>query len=219
MGGKMTFRNPDAWPVEGGRVSNVNVYDEGGVAVTWDKRWTFWISPEELEASGRMPQVGDWAIVLGGIGQEIRGIFVGPMGQETEYRYLTYEEAEAKRAQWLLDYENEKQTQYRNNINEWLIRSGNLDRPFRARIDRFAAADTNFWKDDGGYELFCVEQANKLYRVALTKADPAGWLDKFAAASYDEQKQMFPGLGDGHSGNTFGGMVGLAKAVAAGQPI
>jgi hypothetical protein len=43
-------------------------------------------------------------------------------------------------------------------------------------------------------------------------------IDEFVKMDWEEQKKWVPGLDDGHSGNTFGGSVALARAlVRAGQ--
>lgn len=214
------FKNPDNWPVESGTVKSVDIYDEGGCGVTGSTGWSFLINKSELDAVGVPPEVGEELIVLGGLGQQIRGIFIG----DRQYRYVTRAEADRQREEWLTNYEREKEERFQANIADWIERKNALDLPFRRRIERFVnkSGFKEFWREDGGYELFTVEQANALYKIAseqVSEATAVEWLYAFSDASWDEQKRLFPGLDEGHSGNTFGGMVGLAKAVAEGKEI
>jgi len=70
----------------------------------------------------------------------------------------------------------------------------------------------------GAYELFICEQAQSLadhvLGVAHTVTDVEAWFTRFRDASYESQKTLWPGMDDGHSGNTFGWTVNLAHNVA-----
>lgn len=209
------MHNEDNWPVDEYVVEEIDPYDDGGFFVKSTDGWSFGVTKEEAEAVGVLPKPGDKIVLLGGLGHQIRGIFIG----DHEYRYKTRAQADAEREEWLANYERQKEERFYANIAEWVKRKDALDKSFRERLDRFANKGfKEFWKEDGGYELFTVEQANALYNTA-PEDNRVEWLDRFAAASYDEQKELFPGMDDGHSGNTFGGMVGLAKAVANGMEI
>jgi hypothetical protein len=210
-------RNPDGWPVDEYAVKEVVVDANDSLTITGD-HWTFGITAKEAKGKP-VPEPGQKIVLLGGIGHQIRGIFIN----DVEYRYITREQAEKERAEWLANYDREKEEAFYANIRDWINRKNALDEPFRKRLDRFAAKGfKEFWKDSGAYELFAVEQANKLYRHAtdtLGLSNPEPWLKEFYDSSWESQKIKFPDLDEGHSGNTFGAMVGLAKAVARGQEI
>lgn len=209
--------NPDGWPVETGTVGSVDVYDDGGCSVTGKNSWSFFINADEIEAVGQPPVADESLVVLGGLGHQIRGIFIGGR----QYRYTTREEADREREEWLSDHQRQKEESFYVNISEWLKRKNALDEPFRKRMDRFANKGfEEFWRESGAYELFTVEQANLLLNRAKARGEnPVEWLEEFYDAKWEKQKEMFPGLDEGHSGNTFGGMVWLAKAVANGEDI
>lgn len=213
------YRNPDNWPVESSAVKSVNYHDDGSASITQESGWTFFISSKELDAVGVNPEVGEEVIVLGGLGFSIRGIFIGGR----EYRYVTREQADQEREEWLANYRREKEERFYTNIGDYIKRKNAMGTPFRERMDRFANKNgfKEFWTEDGGYELLCVEQADKLYKLASEVSDENAveWLNIFSEASWEEQKRLFPDLDEGHSGNTFGAMVGLARAVAMGRDI
>lgn len=219
----MTFRNPDNWPVERGTVKSVNFDDGGGCSITQESSWSFFISGKELDAVGVNPEVGEEVIALGGLGFSIRGIFIGGR----EYRYVTRAEADKEREEWLANYKREKDERFYTNIGDWIKRKNALADPFRNRLDRFANRDgfKEFWTEDGGYELFAVEQADALLKFAVnapgveTRQDIVDWLATFKDANWEEQHVMWPDLDADHSGNTFGGMIGLARRVASGEEI
>jgi len=210
------FHNEDNWPVEYSTVKSVDHYEEGGFAITQDSGWSFFVRAEEANKFSEVILPGDEVIVLGGLGQQIRGIFI----RGREYRYVSKAQAEAEFAAWLANYEREKREAFEANISDWLARKNRLSGPFYQRIQRFEDKDfVEFWKESGAYELFAVEQANALYHLAMRNDDPVAWLEKFYALDWSEQREVFPDLDEGHSGNTFGAMVGLAKAVARGESI
>lgn len=213
------FHNEDNWPVETGVVESISVYDDGGFGVSTTEHSGFGVTAKEAKAVGTLPEAGDEIVWLGGWGRPITGIFIGGV----EYRYKTYEQVEQEHKDWSANYDREKEESFYKNIQSWVARKDALDEPFRERINRFANKGfQEFWTNDGGYELFTVEQANKLYSFAVEAAgadNAVEWINTFYNMDYDKQKEAFPGLDDGHSGNTFGGMVGLAKAVARGDDI
>lgn len=214
-------RNPDRWPVEISTVKTIEMYDDGGFAITQESGWSFFVNAEEANKFSETPEPGDNVVVLGGLGHEIRGIFIN----DREYRYVTREEAEKRREEWLASHAREKEERFYANIGDYIKRKEALDKPFRERLNRFANKGfKKFWTEDGGYELFAVEQADQLLKHVKERCihvdqTPVEWLDWFYKLDWDEQMAAFPGLDDGHSGNTFGAMVGLAKAVARGDSI
>jgi hypothetical protein len=67
----------------------------------------------------------------------------------------------------------------------------------------------NWRRDYESYELFVCEQAASL--AALPKDGLIrDWYERFRVLPYKAQKVEWPGLDDGHSGNTFGAAVQLA---------
>lgn len=210
----MTFHNEDDWPIDEYILTDVTVDQDGGLSLRADS-WGFGVTAEEARGKP-VPVPGEKVELLGGLGYQIRGIFIGGR----EYRYVTRVEAEAQRVKWLADYERQKREDFEKNIGDWLRRKNALSGPFYQRIQRFENKDfVEFWKDSGAYELFTVEQANWLYHLAMTKPDPVDWINEFYNADWEDQKVMFPDLDEGHSGNTFGGMVYLARRVASGEEI
>lgn len=206
--------NPDSWPVDEYLLDEVTVDNDGGLTMS-SNGWTFGLRPDE--AAGKpVPQVGDTVHLLGGFGFQVRGIIIG----DVVYRYVTREQAEQEQEEWRADYARQKEESFYANIPDWIKRKNDLDKPFRDRMNRFANKGfKEFWQESGSYELFTVEQANLLYNHAKAQDNPIAWLDKFYAADWENQKTLFPDLDEGHSGNTFGGMVSLARAVVSGQGI
>lgn len=110
-----------------------------------------------------------------------------------------------------------------------------LPEPFKARIDRFRAEDPNFRLNGERYEMAAVGDAPKVAEalkpqieaLAISREDDEeAWLkavadifDEFRDQPFDKTKEMVPDLQEGHSGNTFGGAVGLGYRYACGLEV
>ena len=77
---------------------------------------------------------------------------------------------------------------------------------FKARIERFRQ-NPNFWWEYEPYEMTCCIDAIKIAKKLKT----AEAIDAFYKAEHKEQRRLVPGLGKGHSGNSFGFAVALAR--------
>lgn len=168
---------------------------------------------------GETPSIGDEILVDGVFGSPIRGFYF-PDGAVIK----SAKTMELENKVWLSEYDDEKERNWTRNQRKWLEQVDELDKPFRNRMKRFFdkyGSAHAFFIEDGGYELFCVSQANSLYRHWQKQYNiPAAvWFDWFYGLSYDEQKREWDEMEDGHSGNTFGATVALAKRVAMGLDI
>lgn len=204
--------NPDDWPVDEYIVKDISVYDDGGFGVSTTDSSGFGVGAEEAKDKP-LPKPGDKIVLLGGWGSTIKGINIGGV----QYRYKSQTDVDRERQEWLDNYAREKEEAFYANIADYIKRKNALDKPFQERMDRFANKGfKEFWTESGSYELYAVEQANKLYRHF---DGDATLIEEFKDLSWDEQKARFPELDEGHSGNTFGAMVWLARAVANGEAI
>ena len=83
----------------------------------------------------------------------------------------------------------------------------------RERILRFRAANLDFVFEHEPYEMACCKEAVRIAAKFRTEAE----IQAFAAADWSKQKEMLPGMDDGHSGNTFGFAILLARLLVAGR--
>lgn len=209
------MQNDDGWYVSLHTITAVN--DTG---VTVEDGWSIFV--DFTDKPPLSPgDVAEFYSTSNRLGGRVRGMFVN----DIEYiKYQTREEAETERLEWLANYEREKRERYVKNSSKWLESKDRLREPLRKRIERFEEMHgvEKFWTEDGGYELFVCEQADRLLDYAESQATDGNSLeqviDAWSKLSYDEQAKM-PGFDDGHSGNTFGGMVYLAKSVALGLEV
>lgn len=207
--------------VEEGTITKVEPYaDGGGWSVSYGDCWGCGVRDVGVE-----PKVGDHLVTYGRFGrpfhgQAINGVVLwyrSPEEMDEEHRLMVERmnaerraEFEAKKDELDADYES-------------------LPALFRMRIDRFRAANPDFRWEYEPYEMFTCTQAVVLADWARAQADDQtpGWKDRAVAAldawwsinsaendppyDYQAQKDMIPGWGDGHSGNTAGCALMLAK--------
>jgi hypothetical protein len=181
-------------------ITKVQREGDGGWSIQESDGWSFWVkagSPVE-------PKVGMTARFYGkGIGYAVRGFALDGVNvfYETpdEYRERSAREAVAAEVKRRADYEAEKPK------NDARIAA--LPEMFQRRIAQFREGNPNFGWEYEGYELFCCEQA-AAFAEAL-KTDEA--IVKFAHMDWDEQLKLVPAMSDGHSGNTYGASVALAR--------
>jgi hypothetical protein len=132
----------------------------------------------------------------GGIGSIVRGMFLD--GQRVYYR--TEAEQDAKNKQDAEAYDQSQRDRFEKDRAEMDRRYEALPEIFRKRLDKFRRNNPDFrWKFEG-YELYTCEQAV----VIATALKTPKAIEDFARAEWDRQKELVPGLDDGHSGNTFG---------------
>ncbi len=150
-----------------------------------------------------VPRVGDTLRLYGrGFGYSIRGMMINGI----EVHYQTPEGDALRGALWSLEYKVGKAERFNDERPALMARVAALPRIFRDRLDRFAVANPLFWQDYGSYELFTCEEAAKIADVLKTDEAIVAWKD----LPWDEQVKTVP-IDDGHSGNTFGCAVALAR--------
>lgn len=133
-----------------------------------------------------------------GIGYPVRGIVID--GVVFRYKTAAQEKTDFKAAQKKRD--REKQEKYAQDRPKLEARVAALPEAIRARFDKFASANPDFWPEYGEYELFTCEEAVKI--AAAFKGDGPGLEEWVRMKDYKAQAARVPALSDGHSGNTFG---------------
>jgi len=126
----------------------------------------------------------------------------------------------AERVAWLAKHDRDQRERVERGAEKRARDYDRLPAPLRARLDRFAAARADFWKESGDYELFaCVEAAkiaDHLRPRVEAGEDPVAVVVAFRDLPWEEQGAV---VSDQHSGNTFGGACALARALLAGQEV
>lgn len=192
--------------------------------------WSFGIQ----EGWGITPKPGDIARFYGrGIGSVVRGLDVN--GAECFYR--DEEQQAEEHAKWVRQYEEEQKAKFEEGRESLDEKYRKLPEIFQKRIDKFRKNNPDFrWKYES-YEMFCCEQAviiaaaigKRLFDEAGAKNMPfdeakesiissaPSAFQEFYDMSWEKQKELVPDLADGHSGNTFGCSVMLARLYVSDQ--
>lgn len=152
---------------------------------------------------GVVPKEGDTVTLYCHQGASIRGM----NWNGVRLFYKTDQELEVERQEWLANYEKEKQESFEKGKRQMDIDYSALPQVFRDRIDKLRANNPNFRVEYESYELFCCKQAVVFANACQTIED----LKIFYESPYEEQKILVPDMDDGHSGNTFGCAVKLAR--------
>lgn len=196
--------------------------DDGYTTVSWNDGITTSLKGPEVK-------VGDTVRMFGGasLGDQRHGWALN--GDVIEWQ--TPWERFADRIAWLAKYDREQRERFVAEQAELDSKYDELPPPLKARIDRFRAKDPTFRIKSESYEMAAVHDAPK---IAVALAGQQGWsLDEnlfadqdeetvvevvkaFYDLRYDQQKALVPTLNEGHSGNTFGAAVNLARALLAG---
>jgi hypothetical protein len=151
-----------------------------------------------------VPKEGDTIRLYGkGFGYTVRGVEIN--GQEVYYR--TEHEQELLHKKQVEDSKREQREKFEANKDQYFADIAALPEVFQTRFKKYAKNNPNFDWEFGDYELFTCKQA-VVFADALKTVEA---LDKFYKAPWKKQKKMVPGMDEGHSGNTFGGAVYLAK--------
>lgn len=170
-----------------------------GYELQLDGSGCFWCPKE----SPIVPTVGMIARLYGkGFGYTVRGLDIN--GFEVFYR--TAAEEDERHRQWCRDEEAKRQKELEENLPAMDAKYAALPEVFRLRIDKFRGNNPTFRRDFESYEMFCCEQAVVIADALKTSDAVRKWAD----LPFEEQKASVPGLGDGHSGNTFGCACSLA---------
>lgn len=182
------------------RITKVQA-NSGGWVITVDSGWCFGVPSH----SPVKPTVGAVARFYGrGDGHQVRGLTIN--GVTVFYRSEAEQKAENQRE--AKEREKAERQEFEDSRAEFDAKYAALPEVFQRRLDRFRAGNPDFrWKFEG-YEMFCCTQALAFAAQFPTEKE----LDAWSLMPYEKQKAACPAMEDGHSGNTFGCAVLLAKA-------
>lgn len=157
-------------------------------------------------------KAGDTLRLFGkGIGYTIRGVGRVENGELASlYRYQTEAEEVTAHARWREDEKVKKLAVWATELPETMKRIKALPEAFQKRIE-FFMRDPAWGPEFGPYEIFCCEEAVKIFNRLKTKDAIAA----FRVADSAKQEELVPDLDyDKHSGNTFSAAVTLALVAA-----
>jgi hypothetical protein len=170
-----------------------------------ESSWCFGGITEKMRvaAGAPIPKKGMPYCQYGRRGHTVRGfaldgvvVYYRTIQQQKDKDYAETRAAEAKREAELAEQRPTRDA-----------RRAALPAYMRQRLDQFESNNINWRRDYEPYELFICEQA--VVFAKTLKTDEA--ILAFNEAPYDAQREMVPGMDDGHSGNTFGCAVRLAR--------
>jgi hypothetical protein len=175
--------------------------DGDGWSVQMENGWHIYAAPA---IDGHTPQPGDTITLWGrGIGYVVRGVAI----DDVVYRYESDEDYQTRSRREQDERDAKKRSEYEQAKRDNDARIDKLPRVFQKRIDGFRERRADFGWQHEGYELFTCEQA-----AAFAEAFPDGdALTAFNEMTYEQQRAACPAMDDGHSGNTFGSAVYLAR--------
>ena len=159
-----------------------------------------------------IPQEGDKVRLYGkGFGYTVRGIDIQPAGKDWIEIYYRTEDEEERHQQWVATEKLRKQAEFIKNKADLDERVAKLPQEFQDRIQRFRDKNPEFRVEFESYELFCCEEAVKIYN-ALKDPDK---IMAFFNMPIEDQKAAVPDVKySEHSGNPFGCAVTLAGRYA-----
>jgi hypothetical protein len=196
--------------IEEGVIKDVTPYSDGdGWSVTYGDSWGCGVRDVGVE-----PKVGDTLTTFGTIGFPFHG---QALNGELLW-YLTPEEEEAKRQADIADAARKKREQFEQERPKLDAAYDALPDTFKERIDKFRRTNPDFRWQFESYEMGCCTDALKVASWCSVNrvGEPDGGHEPTAAENivvfqklpWEEQKKS--GVGDGHSGNSFGFVVRLA---------
>jgi hypothetical protein len=209
----------DGWEVETRTVKSATKVADGSYDVTVEDNPNyfgngFFIPADRVK--GELKPGDDITLYVGG--NFVRGYEVN----EVEWHYMTREEAEAERQEWLAKNEARKKKEFEDNIDDYMSRMVVLPPPFYKRLKAFENkyGFEEFWTESGAYELFVYEQAVLLANAAKKHGgnakSQAAWIQYFKELPPETQLELVEGMSQDHSGNTFGGMIWFATRYVEG---
>ncbi len=185
---------------EEGTIERVEPEHKGWFSVTSSNGWSCGVSAEY----GVEPKVGDAFITWGSIGRPIRGQAIN--GRVLYYR--TPDEQNVEDAKQAEAMRSERIASYESKRAEFDARVAALPNVFRERVESFRAFRGDAWRwEFEPYELMVCEQAAKL----VERFQNVESLVHFSKLEYDDQKVAFPEMDTGHSGNSWGQVLRLAR--------
>lgn len=148
-----------------------------------------------------VPKVGQEVKLYLHRGCNVRGVDLD--GQELFFK--TDQDLETERQEEIKELEEEKSLRKKkfdkelsDSGSEFNKRLGVLPKVFKQRFKKFFRLGEDFW-DLAWYELVACETA---FKIAYACRSRHG-VRKFCELSWEEQKEMVPGINDGLSGNMF----------------
>jgi len=180
-------------------------YDDDGV---WVRTRTggFFLDSKRFKGKKILPKVGDRIVLYIHGGSAVRGIDIGSTDQEPGKNlfFLSDEEINKEREEWLEEHNRQKQEEYERNKDKYQKQYEALPPEFQQRIDEFKK-NSKFEVDLMAYELFCCEQAVLIANCLKTPEAVKEW-----AESDESRWNKVPDLDKGHSGNTMGVSTSMA---------
>lgn len=151
-----------------------------------------------------VPHVGDTATFYpGGMGSMVRGLVIN--GEVVFYR--TAEEQKIKAEQDNINDKAARKAKFEASRDKADAKYEALPSEFRERIDRFRRGNPEFRWEFEGYEMMVCTDAVKIAHTLGSTVE----LDRWLKLDYEAQRAVVEGLNEGHSGNTFGVAVYLAR--------
>lgn len=194
----MNRRNDPHFSVS--RITGVGAASESGWTLTFEDGWSLHCPNVECD---QPPKIGERASLYGkGFGHTVRGIVI----EGRVYSYRTAAEEAALHKASVVTANNAMQADLDANVGARDARIAALPDEFRERMLAFHAKE-HWRRDFETYELMVCEQAVMIART-LETPDRVVEVSKLPAA---EQKVALPALDEGHSGNSFGAAMTLAK--------
>jgi hypothetical protein len=199
--------------IERGIITKVDAYEDGhGWSISYGESWGCGFRNVGVE-----PKVGDELTTYGQWGYS----FHGQALNGKVIWYLTVEEEQAEHEAMVARNKAERLAAFEKNREQMDRDYDALPPLFKVRIDRFRKANPEFRVEHEGYEMFVCSQAVVLAEWAAAQdGDPGEAIDAWDKINskdndppYDYKAQLaaVPGWEEGHSGNTHGCAVALAK--------
>lgn len=175
---------------------------DGGWSVLREDGWSLWLTDNGIE-----PEPGDVMRCYGrGIGYSVRGIAIEGKGI---IRYLTKSEERAEFDRQQAERKKDQRAKEIETRPDRDLRVRELPRALRLRAERFQNARDGWRAEHEPYELFVCEEAAKI--AAHFEGENAIYrLNEWAEKPFEAQMAEVA-VSDGHSGNTFGATVHLAR--------
>jgi len=205
-------------------ITKVDPYGEV-VAITSSEGFTFTVDNEELD--GFVPQVGDTMVLTTRNFSNILGIII----EGRVIRKTSEAQFQRDHEQWSKNLRLKRLEGYLKYGPALKERAKNLHPALAARMEQFSKEKgEEFWIEDAGYEMACLEGADALLRKTETMESESAikWINDWwdinsdkhdPPYDYKKQMEMVPDFGDGHSGFTASAAKGLAIAVLEGRDV
>lgn len=149
------------------------------------------------------PKVGQTARLYGrGLGYPVRGIVV----EGNVLYYRTPEQETQHRQSLSAKHVADKRAKFEERRAQLDAAYRDLHPAFKARLDKFRSSNPNFRWEFEAYEMSCCTDAQNI----SSKLRTVEAIDEWLKLPFERQKEQVS-IFDGHSGNSFGCAVHLAK--------